>query len=359
MPNDPRLDLFRALVRRESARGLSRREFLRLGLAMGLSLPAVSAALVACGVPATAEVPTATLPSATPVPPTTLPPSATPVPPSPTPPPSATPVPPSPTPEPAARFGVIGDYGLAGEAVAAVADLVRGWGAEFVVTTGDNSYTGNTLEAYDRNVGQYYHDYLFPYTGAYGPAADQQRFFPCLGNHDWDDGYPENFPIFFHIPSNGRYYRQRWGPVEFFLLDSFFPEPDGVKVGTVQAEWLREALVGSDAPWKIPVFHHPAYSSGYHGHSSWMRWPFKEWGASLVLMGHDHHYERIEVDGLIYLINGLGGGARYAPGSRPDPNSKIFFNADHGALLGEASPRSLRLRFMTRSGTLIDDLELG
>lgn len=39
-----------------------------------------------------------------------------------------------------------------------------------------------------------------------------------------------------------------------------------------------------------------------------MRWPFKEWGATAVMSGHAHVYERLEVDNLTYFVNGIGGG---------------------------------------------------
>ena len=38
-----------------------------------------------------------------------------------------------------------------------------------------------------------------------------------------------------------------------------------------------------------------------------MKWPFKEWGASIVLSGHEHTLERLVIDDLTYIVNGLGG----------------------------------------------------
>ena len=47
---------------------------------------------------------------------------------------------PSPTPLPVVRFAVIGDYGLAGDDLAAVAALVDSWEVDLIITTGDNNY---------------------------------------------------------------------------------------------------------------------------------------------------------------------------------------------------------------------------
>jgi hypothetical protein len=88
-----------------------------------------------------------------------------------------------------------------------------------------------------------------------------------------------------------------------------------------------------------------------------MRWPFKEWGASAVLSGHDHTYERLLVDGLPYFVNGLGGGAIYYFNEVLD-GSQVRYNEDYGAMLVEASPVALTFQFINRSGTVIDSYSL-
>ncbi|GAB4446779.1 MAG: metallophosphoesterase [Chloroflexi bacterium OHK40] len=255
---------------------------------------------------------------------------------------------------PPTRVAIIGDYGRPGEPAAAVAELVHAHRPDLVITTGDNTYIGGSTEELERAVGQYYHRYMHPYRGAHGPGADRKRFFPVLGNHDWDDGYPQPLLDYFELP--GRYYTVTWGPMQIFAVSSHFAEPDGYRVETPQARWLQAELAASTAPWRIVVMHHPPYSSGHHGPSAWMRWPYADWGANVVLAGHDHIYERLEIDGVLYLVNGLGGGARYALGESPEPGSQATFNADHGALLGEVSAERLTLRFLTRSGDLIDEV---
>ncbi len=154
-------------------------------------------------------------------------------------------------------------------------------------------------------------------------------------------------------PGQERYYDVRLGPVDLFVLDSDPREPDGVSATSTQARWLQGALAASDAPWKLVVFHHPPYSSGLHGSSTFMRWPFKEWGADAVLSGHDHDYERLTVDGLPYFVNGLGGDSRYWF-LIPWPGSQVRYNNDAGAMLLEATPDQLTFQFITRRGELID-----
>jgi tartrate-resistant acid phosphatase type 5 len=256
------------------------------------------------------------------------------------------------------RLAAIGDYGSAGPDAASVAELVRGFDPDFVITLGDNNYPHGRATTLDDNVGQYYHDFIAGYVGRYGAGADVARFFPALGNHDWRTPAVAPYRDYFQLPGNERYYDVRWGPVHLFALDSDTEEPDGHEAGSVQAMWLKTRLSESTAPWRIVYFHHPPWSSGRHGSSAHMQWPFFQWGASVVLAGHDHVYERIEHEGGLYLVNGLGGHpSRYSFGA-PVPGSKLRFNEDHGAMRIDASATSLELQFVTRAGTVIDEIVL-
>ena len=103
---------------------------------------------------------------------------------------------PSPTPTPV-RFAVIGDYGLAGEPEAGVAALVKSWDPDFIITLGDNNYPDGAADTIDENIGQYYHEYIYPYAGEYGEGSDINRFFPIylqrLGEFASDLMPPERF----------------------------------------------------------------------------------------------------------------------------------------------------------------------
>lgn len=256
------------------------------------------------------------------------------------------------------RFAVIGDYGYAGEPAAGVADLVLTLEPEFIVTTGDNNYPDGELDTIDDHIGRYYAGFIAPYEGSYGPGAVTNRFFPSPGNHDWNSAGLQPYLAYFTLPGNERYYDFTWGPLHLIAVDSDSREPDGVSAGSVQAHWLRETLAGSEAPWKIVYMHHPPYSSGYHGSVEWMRWPFQEWGASAVLAGHDHLYERLDIDGLPLFINGLGGyPARYGF-QEILPESRVRYNDDYGAMLVVATPDEITFRFITWDGKIIDTYTL-
>jgi tartrate-resistant acid phosphatase type 5 len=151
----------------------------------------------------------------------------------------------------AARFAVIGDYGADTPHAIAVANMVKSvFQPDFIVTVGDNNYGGP--DDIDRNIGKYYHEFIGNYRGGYGPGAADNRFFPAIGNHDYDPqvGYGA-YLDYFTLPGNGRYYDVRQGPVHLFIVNSDSHEPDGTSSNSTQARWLSDRLNFSNAPWKL------------------------------------------------------------------------------------------------------------
>ncbi len=255
-------------------------------------------------------------------------------------------------------FAVIGDYGEAGPYTAAVAALVRGWTPDFIATTGDNNYPDGMRDTIDDNVGQYYHEYIGGYSGKYGAGAAESRFFPVPGNHDWHTHDLAPYLEYFSLPGNERYYAVSWGPVDLFLVDSDKAEPDGIDVDSAQARWLQAAAAASTAPWQIVLLHHPPHSSGRHGSTPALQWPFAAWGVDAVIAGHDHAYERIERDGIVYFVNGLGGHGRRYEFATAAEGSAIRFNAMHGAMRVHATAAALRFEFVAVDGRQVDVREL-
>jgi len=309
------------------------------------SLVALAFLLTACA---------ASFPSPTPIlpPPTAVPPTATHQPTA-MPQPTETLVPTLTLQPQSVKFAVIGDFGLDGVAEADVATLVHSWQPDIIITVGDDNYPSGAADTIDANIGKYYHDYIFPYIGTYGSGADSNRFFPTLGNHDWYTTNAQPYLDYFALPGNERYYDFVWGPVHFFALDSDEHEPDGVNEASAQAAWLKQNLMASNSIWNIIYFHHAPYSSGMHGSTTWMQWPFAAWGADAVLAGHDHLYERLLVDGIPYFTDGAGGGALYNFGT-PLPESKFRYNANYGAMLVTASETEMLFEFYNRAGELAD-----
>jgi tartrate-resistant acid phosphatase type 5 len=266
---------------------------------------------------------------------------------------------------PGQKFAVIGDYGWDGIYEDSVARLVKSWDPDFILTTGDNNYPGGADSTIDRNIGKYYHNYIFPYYGSYLPripAADTaNRFFPTLGNHDNNNlahAYLEYFTLPEAYPGNERYYTFTVGDVQLIAVNSdstYGHEPDGTSDASIQALWMKGVLSASSAPWKIVYFHHPPYSSGYvHGSQIWMRWPFAAWGATAVFSGHEHNYERIMVGGFPYFVDGLGGKSIYCFSDTVLTGSAVRYCGNYGAMIVAANPDSITFCFRNIRDSLVD-----
>jgi len=263
-------------------------------------------------------------------------------------------------------IGVIGDYGAVGYSPmyavyeGDVARLVKSWQPDFIVTTGDNNYPSGAAGTMDLNVGQFYHEYIYPYSGVYGEGAASNRFFPVLGNHDYFSSITaQPYLDYFTLPGNERYYTYLYGNVEIFAVNSEYFEPDGRTADSVQGQWLRSALAASQARWRLVFFHTPPYNSGVlhgdqTGEGAHMRWPFKEWGATAVFSGHSHFYERIITNGMVYFVNGAGGAPLYEFTNPRIPGSVVAFNSDWGAQRIVATETNLAIEFFTRSNILVD-----
>ncbi|OGO28108.1 MAG: hypothetical protein A2136_06580 [Chloroflexi bacterium RBG_16_54_11] len=253
-------------------------------------------------------------------------------------------------------FAVVGDYGSRLPKEGEVADLVMSWKPEFIITVGDNNYPSGAWEHMDEAVGQFYYSYIYPYSGSYGEGADVNRFFPTIGNHDLQTDDAQPYLDYFTLPGNERYYDFVWGPLHFFALNNV-DDPDGVFASSVQAKWLQQRLAESTSPWNIVYMHYPPYSSGAHGSTAWARWPYMEWGADVVLAGHDHTYERLDVNGLTYIVNGLGGAAIYNFGYILE-GSQVRYNSGLGAMRVEATDQSIMFEFITLDNEVIDTYEM-
>jgi hypothetical protein len=256
----------------------------------------------------------------------------------------------------AVRVAVIGDFGEAGDPARDVADLVKSWNPDFIITTGDNNYPHGGYDTIDGNIGRYYRGFIHPYKGTFNnpSPADTNRFFPTLGNHDWDTDNGQPYLDYFTLPGNERYYSFSWGPLDLFTIDSEPLWPNANAGASAQAQWLEAALEAATGRWQIVYLHHPPYSSHPHAPYVNLRWPYRQWGADAVLAGHDHYYERIHRDDLVYFINGAGGSELFQGDMGRTAGSYRLFRDDYGAMLIEADDARAIFRFITRRGRLID-----
>ena len=253
------------------------------------------------------------------------------------------------------RLAVIGDYGSGSSAAADVARLVTSWSPDFVVTTGDNNYPDGAAETIDQNIGQFYHDFICPYRGAYGRGAATNRFFPVLGNHDWDTPGRRALSGLLHAP------RQR------ALLRRGAGASPSVRAGQrpPRARWPRGHRAGElatgrtgrvDGALEVVVMHHPPYSRGRMARRV-DAVAVRSLGGGCGV-GRPRPPVRAGDEASIPLFRER---ARRASEVR-DPDavdgSQARYTAGHGAMLVEADDAQLSFRFVTTAGETVDTYTL-
>jgi tartrate-resistant acid phosphatase type 5 len=255
----------------------------------------------------------------------------------------------------AQSFAAFGDYGVQSGA-SAVATFVKSKNPDHILSLGDQCYDATPTIA--RQVGD-----------KYGSYVSAKRFWPTLGNHEYSDGCgggaAKGYFSYFALPNNERYYDVVLGNVHLFVLNANTGsrEPSGTSPTSVQGQWLKNKLAASKSPWKIVMFHQPPFSSGEHGNATYMQWPFEAWGATAVLSGHDHNYERFMKDAnkdgvkMPYFVAGLGGAER-RPFAVIKADSISRYKDQFGALFLTATSTSLSFKFLNIRGTQVDSLTL-
>ncbi|MCW5909004.1 MAG: metallophosphoesterase [Chitinophagales bacterium] len=214
-------------------------------------------------------------------------------------------------------FAIIGDYGNDDPAEGEVAAMVKSWNPDFIITTGDNNYPVGAAGTIVKHIGKYYCDFIYnpdapeaQRCNGKATAEMQNRFFPSPGNHDnYSSPALQPYLDYFTLPGDERNYEFVWGPAHFYSINT------GINgnlkcCDSQEAKWLQDALNKSTSPFNFVYFHHPPYTTGNHGSSESMRWPFADWKVDAVFNGHDHIYERItdnQTPDMPYIICGNSG----------------------------------------------------
>ena len=131
------------------------------------------------------------------------------------------------------------------------------------------------------------------------------------GNHEGSGAY---FKKYFPYPYvSNCYWSYDYGPVHIVVLDQLV----SYSPGSAQYNWLINDLASTTRPWKVLMFHEPAWSAGGHRNNTaaqtYLQPLCKKYRVDLVLNGHNHYYARAMVDGVPHITNGGGGAPLYAP----------------------------------------------
>ncbi len=210
---------------------------------------------------------------------------------------------------------VIGDTSPKLGATGGLIDAIVDDSVEMTLHAGDLQYYDAIFETWA---------HWFP---AHAPILAQGAFWPTIGNHEEErDGeYDQTYARYFANPSltetgepdgTTAAYHFQSGGVHFFSVNS---END---IGEFDADfsWLDEALTAAEATegyrFSVVFFHRPIWTLAQHAPSESLRAiidPILDaHDVPLVLQGHNHVYERFDVDGRTYIVTGGGGSGLYS-----------------------------------------------
>lgn len=242
------------------------------------------------------------------------------------------------------KFAVLGDFGTGDRTQYELAQQMTALHGRFkygiVVLVGDNLYGSERPQ-----------DFKKKFEDPYKPLLDAGvKFYASLGNHDARE---QRYYKLFNMDGKLYYTFSPQADVRFFILETTYPEPEQIK-------WLEKELQASGSNWKIPVFHHPLYSSGErHGSDTKLRQVleplFVKYNVSVVLTGHDHFYERVKPQkDITYFVAGSGGQLRKGNIDRSTGITAAGFDTDLVFMAAEIDGVQMYFNAISRSGAIVD-----
>ena len=187
-------------------------------------------------------------------------------------------------------------------------DIIESINPTAVLTLGDNQYEDGV-----------YSNFLVSYEPSWGRM--KSITYPSPGNHDYHvtgaEGYFDYFGAAAGDPAKG-YYSFDIGAWHLISLNSNCSDVS-CSATSAQVQWLDDDLTSNTSQCTLAYWHHPKFSSGTHGNSarSDAFWDtLYAHNADVVLVGHDHNYERFnpqdpganaDPTGITEFVVGTGG----------------------------------------------------
>ncbi|XP_077326456.1 tartrate-resistant acid phosphatase type 5 isoform X2 [Lithobates pipiens] len=235
------------------------------------------------------------------------------------------------------RFAVIGDWGglplppyhtkQETYVAAELGKTVANWGADFILSVGDNFYYEGVKDVTDPRFKSTFESVF---------AAESLRNIPwyiIAGNHDhygnvtaqieyskisprWK--YPDlYYDLSFKIPATN-------ASVRLLMLDTVVlcgnsddfhgDQPmfaENPKLANIQLEWLKKKLETAKEDYLLVVGHYPVWSIAEHGPTHCLLHNvdplLKKYKVTAYLSGHDHNMQYLQDDdGIGYVLSGAG-----------------------------------------------------
>jgi hypothetical protein len=238
------------------------------------------------------------------------------------------------------------------EATAKLLDTLPGT----VFTTGDNVYEEGTAT-----------EFAHCYDPTWGRHRARTR--PSPGNHDYLTAGASAYYTYFgwHAGPSGRgYYRYHVGSWHVISLNSNV----SMAQGSAQYTWLENILAADSALCTLAYWHHPLFASGTQVGGDAASRPLWNllfrYGADVILVGHEHNYERFapqtpravadSTHGITEFVVGTGGKTLSSAVRSPRlPNSQVFNSSTWGVLRLRLGDGGYRWKFIPVAGKVFTD----
>jgi len=167
----------------------------------------------------------------------------------------------------------------------AVSDVMLNSNLTAVLALGDIQYEDGTLAKYQQS-----------YDPSWGRLKSITH--PAVGNHEYLTAGASGYYTYFGAAAGDKtkgYYSYNLGAWHIIALNSNCSQVGGCGAGSTQEQWLKADLAANPTMCTLVYFHHPRFSSGQHGNNTSYDVFWKDLyasGVELVLVGHDHIYER-------------------------------------------------------------------
>lgn len=282
--------------------------------------------------------------------------------------------------------GAAGQFGVAPQPAVLAAPALQ-TGDPVIGAAGDiancsnqeDYYTGYLLEGIDGPVlalgdTAYESGSTAEFRDCYDPSWGRLkgRTYPAIGNHEYLTGGAAGYFTYFGDAASPLepgckrdckgYYSFNVGTWHLIALNSEI----SMDPGSPQEQWLRSDLAANPAVCTLAYWHKPRYSSGYHGSTTGIgAWQaLYDYGADVVLVGHDHDYERFapqdnrgQIDterGIREFVVGTGG-ATLRDFKFIQPNSEVHNSETWGVLKMTLRPTSYDWEFIPIPGQTFTD----
>ncbi len=179
----------------------------------------------------------------------------------------------------------------------------------------------------------------------------------CRGNHEGTGALFRMYWPYAFGDSAGCWYSFDHGLVHFTVIDQYVAYSDP----SAQHTWLSSDLSSSAKPWKVALFHQPAWSAaGGHANDATAQAVlcplFKANGVQVTLAGHNHYYARCEEGGIQHITAGGGGAPLHTP-NMSAPNL-VTASSCYSFVRFEVSGLAMKVSAFDTGGRRIDGFEI-